>query len=677
MSKLIVNQVTQTTTQVKQTVNRIVMVDVSGSMYSELAKLRQHLKNKLPTMVTPGDTLTLGYFSGRGHFGTIVEDYSIDTAADLTNVNSMIDRFLVASGLTGFLEPLQDIKRLVKASTRDQFALSFMTDGYDNQWSKKEIMDACIELTDYLSAATFIEYGYYADHDMLVKMAEAVGGRVVLAKDFKQYQEELDVDFGPIGGGKRIVIDNIPSDVDFVMGLTGNSMILSAVKNGSVSLPPAVVKYGYITGDKPAIEVAPSDRVFAAAFVGALIQQGNSDKALTLAAAIGDVGLYKKVENSFSKQDYARTVDVATAIGLGKQPIGKFTKVNTNPNAYNVLQMLFDLSSVEGNSIVLSHPDFVYNRIGGKRSEPVDLPFVPVFTDKPGQQVLAPITTLKFDSDRPNVSILTRREGTVSLPDNNFGFGNSIDSFIWRNYTIIRDGIVNVDNLPVVLTKKTFDKLKSEGVLTGDYKVNQTYVIDLTSLPVINRSIAQKIDSTTIFKHEYEIYKLQCAQRYLKTLIDKPEVSQEYANKYGEEAALFLKNLGIGPNGFSAPSGKTIPGDSYTAKVLEIKLSGLSGVAKPSDVLDAIKSGKKLTPSQQTMANVIQSLQGTDPETELQNVKEQLIVARNQMVAYKFGIILGKTWFTDMANYEDNTREIDLGLGKLIKAQVILTDKEV
>lgn len=667
--------------------HRIMVVDCSGSMYSELSKLRTHLKNKLPTMILPQDTLSIIWFSGKNQFGLLFENMAVGTLSDLSKINSAIDRFLTAQGLTGFKQPLEEVLEVIKRSSQEAYTLHLMSDGYDNQWSKSEILKACANLGDKLASATFVEYGYYADSKMLQSMAEEVGGTVVLANDFENYSETLSNNLRGLVTAKKIKVKNITSE--FVVGSLPSGFVVARPDAiGTVTLPGNTTAVTFIDegnisdfidkGGKFEVE-SPRDAAF---MVGALIQRGDAATALAVASAIGDIDLYHSVENAFSKQDYAALVDVANAFGTGQVDLFTTAPRNTNlipdPNAYNVLTLLMDLAEGEGNYLDISHPEFKYTAIGGKRETiPDENGFIPKFSDK-AKSVKAPIQALKFDEDRPNISILVKREGTASLPKNDFGFGEEIETFIWRNYAIVRDGIVNVRKLPVVLSKATHDLLTQNGVITEPFKINQTYVIDTKKLPIINRSMVSPMSSSDMFNAYFEMYKLQVKTKILGASFDKPEVSASFEALYGTEGAEFLKKYGVGPGGFGPKSVKGESVDPYTAKVLEISMSGLNSIPKIADVQADIAAGKKLTPSKEVVAAMLKEV-GTpkDSEAEFKKSRDTLRAFRQAIVQKKFGIILGKTWFTDMASVEDNERLMNFGLSKEIKCTAKLEDKEI
>lgn len=670
----------QETSTIAIPTHRIMVVDCSGSMSGELPKLRKQLKNKLTLMVEPNDSLSIIWFSGSGQCGVVFDDIQISSAADLSKVHTAIDRFLVPVGLTAFTPPLEKVLEVIANASGKPVSLSFMTDGYSNVGTKRDIIQACAKIAEVVDSTTFIEYGYYCQHDLLVEMAEETGGTVIQSTSFDNYVDHLDRILKGRTTGKRKVLENILAE--FVVGITDDSVIIAKPISGKVTLPPNTISVAYQgTGG---ISTAQGS----AAMVSALINKGKMNDAIDIAAEIGDVELFAALENAFSRQDYARAAQLATDFATGKKILystaPKSTTLKIDPNAYNVLTLLMDLAEQEGNFLNISHPDFKYTAISQKRETvPDENGFVPKFTDT-AKEVKGAINALKFDEDRPNVSILVRRVGTVALPKNDYGF-DTFDTFIWRNYAIVRDGIVNVDKLPVILSKASYDLLVQNKVInsaTEPFKVNQTYVIDLTKMSVINRNMAAPTTAAKMFETQFELFKLKCEQKVLGNSYEKAEVSADFVAQYGQEGTEFLKKYGITPGGFGPKSvAAAEQGDAWIAKVLEIKLSSLSSVPKIDDVREAITKGKKLTPSQQCVQMALKKYDHDMTAEEAEKTHKEIIAKtralRKEIVMTKFGVILGRNWFCDFANLEENTMEMDFGLGKMITGTALLTDKEV
>jgi uncharacterized protein YegL len=164
-------------------------------MCSDLPKLRQQLKNKIPEIINDGDTLSLIWFSGKGECGTIQENISIKSAKDLSKVHSMIDKYLVPIGCTSFKDPIEETKKVISNIKKDNdnpISFIFLSDGYDNQNNWDTIENELLNLESRIESATIIEYGYYADTKRLNQMAEILGGSKINAVDFKDYEFNMD-----------------------------------------------------------------------------------------------------------------------------------------------------------------------------------------------------------------------------------------------------------------------------------------------------------------------------------------------------------------------------------------------------------------------------------------------------------------------------------------------------
>ena len=59
---------------VEQSVNHVFAVDVSGSMYDVLPKMRSHIKSKLALLVKPKDTVSIIYFSSKSQYGEVYKE---------------------------------------------------------------------------------------------------------------------------------------------------------------------------------------------------------------------------------------------------------------------------------------------------------------------------------------------------------------------------------------------------------------------------------------------------------------------------------------------------------------------------------------------------------------------------------------------------------------------------
>lgn len=120
---------------VEQSVNHVFAVDVSGSMYDVLPKMRSHIKSKLALLVKPKDTVSIIYFSSKSQYGVVFEGEVISGLQDLSKLHQSIDKYLQTLGLTGFVEPIQEAMDIANrlSGNGNMNSFIFMTDGYDNQ----------------------------------------------------------------------------------------------------------------------------------------------------------------------------------------------------------------------------------------------------------------------------------------------------------------------------------------------------------------------------------------------------------------------------------------------------------------------------------------------------------------------------------------------------------------
>jgi hypothetical protein len=668
-------------------IHHIIVTDISGSMYSDLPELRTHLKNKLATLVGPNDTVSLVWFSGRGQFGTIVEAMKVNGVADLSSLHTAIDRFLVPTGLTGFKEPLQEvaniIDRLKKKAPGALFNMNFMTDGYDNQWSDKEILDLCKVLSTKLDSAAIIEYGYYCNRPLLTKMAETLGGKLVFSEDFQSYAAAFA---GSLGGSTKKVpvkLDYVPTE-GYVFALAGENLLTFTPDADNVVLVPeglSTIAYFVAEAGLSFDHAKHTDaHIFAA--VVPLAQRMQTEQLFSVLGALGDVALVQNFASCFSKEDYSRFQ--ADALAAAVEPAKRYAAgydpaAVPKEDAYTVLELLSDLSGSEDNLFYPYHSAFAYERIGAAREANDEAVRFAVGDKSKGYR----INGVVWNEDRPNVSIRVKVDGDVSLPKSRPAVvPATIASFIYRNYTIVKDGIVHTRKLPVSLTEAVFAKLQANGLLAGEtWAAGKVFVLEFPKLPVINRKMVRGTTAKETFGAVVELALLKAAQKVFNDWRERisPKVSATYLALYGELGTEYLKSAGVTEyNGFN-PAGTTVKsGDFYMAKELKIAIKGMSSLPKVLDVENAMDSKKKLKIGEFAMAGAIQRLDAfmtataytsaTDGnallatwlEAEQKAITAQTRALMERLAQHKFSVVVGHIWFSDMPSMDDNTLDIDV-----------------
>lgn len=669
-----------------QPVHHLVAIDISGSMYSDLPALRLHLKNKLATLVAENDTVSLIWFSGKGQVGTVVEALRIRNVSDLSMLHSAIERFLVPTGLTGFKEPLQAAQDLINRLSHaggGLFNLLFMTDGYDNQWPEAEILELCASLTKKLDHAAVIEYGWNCNRPMLTKMAEALGGKLVFSGDFESYAVAFADSLAGTTKKMPVTLKHKLAQGS-VFSMSGENLLnFTPDAEGVVWVPEGQEAIAYFCdASGKSYDRTKHTQPLVFASLAALSQRMDTNNVFNVLGALGDVALIEQFGNCFSKEDYNKFQEVVLAAAVNpkkRYAAGFDEKAVPKEDAYTVLHMLADLARDPENLVYPNHPSFKYEKIGASYElEDTALEF------KVGNPLQGyPFDGLVWNEDRPNVSFRVKMEGFVDLPATRPApLPATLPTFIYRSYTVVRDGIVHTRTLPVSLTKDTFDKLQANGLLVGEmWFAGKIYQLAYPKLPVINRKMVTNCTAAETFESVLDLMYLRGAQKVLGAYRDKlsPKMATGYLDAYGSEATAYLKTLGLTDySGFNPASSRVRSGDYYLAKELKTHIVGLTSLAKVSDVEAAMAAGKKLKLSEFVMAPTITKIENfkksstyllaDDPQEEFIHWLTEELEATTKMVRdltqtlaqKKFAIVVGQRWFNDLGSLENTTLTLDV-----------------
>jgi len=680
--------------------NVVFAIDVSGSMYGELSKIRQQLKNKIPNLIGINDTISIIWFSGRNSSGVLKEGVQVNNLSDLQMLNDSIDRFLVPMGCTAFLPPVKLAESVVDnlASNGKYFSFIFLSDGYNNDSVWSEVIDALGKLEPKVSSATFIEYGYYADSDALTEMSEVMGGEKIFAKDFDSYNEDFDKIITRKSATKRVVdITDVKSKMlyQFLYAFdkeNGTVNVFSSRSKNEILVPEDVEEVYFLT--KNPVSTSSDDlnatEILATAYV--LAERLKYNHVEDILVMLGDVSLINQFSGAYGKQKLNELKDRLkeyTFDNSGLYRDGKVANYAIDPHQYCFLDLIKDLQ--EGDcKFYPYHESFNYNRIGTKKVTKVELSdetkdalanaktlkeITQITSELSAPEFIYPdnaaeigmsFDTLVWNQDRANLSVQTRLSGKVKLPKNEVGL-TEVDSFIYRNYTLVKDGIINVSEIPVKLDIKTFNKLNNLKLIKS---ANGMTILDISSLPTINRSMAENPSAKKLAKLEFDLIKVQVQQKYLKYLKDEEEKKTPVvkASIWTPEAAEWLKTIGVTENGGFAPKVEAVKSeDFYMAPTLKVKIEKTSTIPKITDFLKKVVSGKELNVVETLLENkalevslALASDTSLDAITAFtKTVDKQRREYLTEIAKIKFGIILSRSWFKEFASLAENEMNIE------------------
>lgn len=459
-----------------------------------------------------------------------------------------------------------------------------------------------------------------------------------------------------------------------------------------------------------------------------------SDVVYSLLRATGDVKLINKFSSCFGKQLYSDFCELTSNIALSGNGMfmeGRDSNKVPKDDAFTVIDLLKLLSEDEGNRILFEHPLFKYSRIGRGRVDSSDLlseeeqAEVAQLTEamtktKVGSEIKkhqarineilaskkealkfvpdpAPngysISALKTNEERPNMSILLRKEGTVDLSSRltkelEGVIPATFKTFIWRNYAIVADGLVNVEFLPCKITSQTA-LLLGESNCPSEYMQmdldNHIVTFNLRQIPVINRKMVQAVSARTLFEQEFELTKLRTAQKvfntYVKDMSPPTRGAEGIAALYGEAAATWLKEQGITDGGFNPKVVQAESTDFYMGKEVVVSIKGYSKIPSVKELKEMVKKGKVNAPGalMQPFYNEVEAylndptVKGVvadaaiikwleDKAKDTTNQVRRLLFLKAQQV---FSIVVGQVWPSEFSSLDENTLSITVDQTKI------------
>lgn len=732
--------------QVTKKTNHIIVIDCSGSMSWQLQFIRTQLKNKLTNLMNEGDTITIIWFSGSRDAGILVEEVEVKSLKTLQDLNTAIDRWLKPVGMTAFFKPLvlakEAIGRISAHRPNSVFSLMFLTDGYNNDCPWNDVKDALKALENDIASSTFVEYGYYADSQKLTEMAAIMGGQKISCDGFDDYEPVFDKMISKnYGGGQKIVV-NLPngssSDFAFSVGDDGSILLYNIISDSESSLHLKVmvdssVKEIYYFTTTPLGDVEqniPLTAMYAATYV--LSDKLLNDDAEKIVAAIGDNYYYKMLSNAFGKQklNAFKSSIKECVTDISKRFLNGKGTVVIDDNAYCLMNLIDDLGSMEDCLFFPGHESWNYKRIGRQRvavgskltekdheklstatnaaemlkvaqelaENKIDLEFTNTNPNR-GYH----LNSLIWNKERANLSVLCKIDGIAKLPKNKFGI-DEIATYKYNTYTLIKDGILNVTLLPVNWSPELSELLTKNGVkFTCDYDkttLAPSYlVIDLASIPIINRGMVKGISAVELAKQEWQLIKIQAMDKvykYYRTALF-PKESKGFIEMLGQETADWLKEIGITDyNGFAPKVEMVESTDFYMSVNLITKIKGLSSLPKVEDVIAKMKDAKAvLKPAEFLMANAIKdftlqlesAIYKALPTDQQEEVLRTYLVGKTdelnklrrnalrEIAKIKFSLILSKKWFLEFKTFEENKLNINLD-GQNLDITFDLCEKE-
>jgi len=628
-------------------------------------------------------------------------------------------------------------------------SVQFLSDGHDNQSSRQDVLKACTLLGQVVDHAVVVEYGHYADRRLLSEMAAALGGTLSFAPDFQGYRPELDAFMSRPPGqprrtvslGQALAETGTLEDALALAVVDGEILLFTPDDHGEVRVPGDVTRLTLISSgmtaealDEETLRSDDGALIYAAISVAAARMDGALTE--TLLQASGDARLLALYRTVLGKQRFAAFSEEAklTALDPKKRLVqGQDFGIDLNADTLSVLEVIELLSTDPAARLQLGDPAFRYSRIGparvtaegattaeqhrikalseqvasgkgddGGKIDPETLlnlqaqlleiqtriQAAPKFT--PEQEGGLAIDALVWNKELPNLSVRTHRDGYVTFENVPGGLTlpAQIPTRTVRAYTVVKDGLVNIGTLPVQIGRASYQRLTERGLTLPEWNPDATYLLPLDTLPVISRAAAAKASLSDMIDASAQMISLQGSLRVYNEYLRRafpPASSEGLSERYGKEAAAFLRKMGVTDHGYNPPSNEVKTGDVRPVTEFKVALKGLSTLPKVSDVEEKLALDKTLTPVMSLLAPAIKAnasfLQDAadlaEPEEEqaaryrawlqgqIDEGEKRLKALEFRTARVKFGLIAGQRWFTDSSGPADNARAVTVLPGLL------------
>lgn len=676
----------------RESVNHIWIYDRSGSMCGLLSKLIEDLITRAKT-IPVGDTITFGWFSSEGEKNFILKGFKITESKDYSIMEKALRSNNYTIGCTCFSEILQETDQVIQDLSvfSNNFALCFFSDGYPvvSNYSKEieNIFNALNKLNGKVTSTLLVGYGDYYNKQLMSDMAEKIGGSLTHSANLPSFSIALDSFVTNSQDTKKMAvkIDAKVNENTIIFNINGNNINLYTLnedKEVSISCGEGEKNSIFVlTETKPkgllrlSLDESFSKAIYAASYI--LTQKTKTDVAIDVLGYIGDKKLIDLVTNSYTNAEYGKaeeTIKEAMVEPTKRFLDGRIHNYMPPVDAFCLLDLIDVLSEDKEAYFYPRHKDFSYKRIG-KPSLPDEN--YPKFNADP--ETRSSFGDVVWNETKLNLSLRAILRGNIEIGDEarKYGLATPFPTFQYKNYTFVKDGILNVTKVPACVSEATFKLLLDKKIIsTAVWHKDEVYVLNLDIIPIVNRKISEgKTSATELCKLVLEEQRIKALLKTLKWYkqhdFPEKEITAETAVTFIEKQQAFLESKGINTKtgAFEPPVVESESTDFYMAKEFAIKIKGLSSLPKVEVVTAKLKDNKKLTISENLMVEGIDAYTNTifrvggDKKDFL--IKEitlnsaYLKVIRRKIQEVKFSVLLAKRWFTEFKTRDENKLTID------------------
>jgi len=475
-------QVVETTTVNR--IHHIHILDRSGSMSSDIDELIDNVQKTID-VIGDEDLLTIIWFSSNGQHRTVIKG-----ASKFDKLNSVLDSLRSVVGCTCFSDPLKEVN-LVLDELGDvaPVSITLFTDGQAVvPWSTAEEEKRCFaeleKMKGRILAFNTVGYGYYYNQEFMKAMsATSEFGTFVHSSKIDDYMTIFSHNFEKISDAVCETIDlaTIGAEIVYLTRsftkMGQDFLHLSRIDKRKnqffVVVDKANEDFSFVYQDKvyhfSDVQQAMSEATlnnYLYAYAYNLYYAGRRKEALDVIAELKDKALIDSHMCAFTFDECSAHIEkLRKAIFKSNcRYVDGVAPKNYVPadDARCVMDVLTFLQTGDSFYIPFSKNIDGYKRIGRKASEEIN------YFTKSEKEVRVPFNDFVHNKEHMNLSIRICMDGHVTLNPKRAkatGLPATIDSCIYRNHTIIKDGNLNIKKIEVLLTEKDYALCSANGII--------------------------------------------------------------------------------------------------------------------------------------------------------------------------------------------------------------------
>lgn len=590
----------------KDSVNHhILLVDVSGSMYSNLDELRIRLNQTLNALIEGNNNyVSVILYSSHGECFRIVNAVKCDTLSyKMAKVQEVIEKELYCRSLTVISEPMEQAIEISEslADICDKHHIILFTDGcvVPSKWGYKEEEEKCFDVAAICKERNYflnaIGFGNYYDREFLKTLTEIANGTVNHIDEIPQYYDAVLELVNKVNDGVIVECPISNSDFFVVEDATHyhSKKILKSLKKNSSNL---IVVFDddlilgdeiFLSSDIDVEETNLQDLLYALTLKHIIYE--DVDSAEVTMAQTGDINLFKALNGCYSFSEKGNVINKLQTALVNKET--RFTSgkeeikvLSPEEEPICLLEVLDDILK-DNKSSLLWDINSKYKRISQKtKSIEDDVVF------KYPQIGYMPINSITIAGNKLNVNV----KATISGEVLNKKTTMKMDAKVYRDYALIKNGIINVNKIAAILSDDLKVKFKDLIIERVNFNGEDLVVLDLMKIKTTNKRMLKSIAQDVLAQYLYDVEVLGVKQwaikQHLKELTSKLDIQRIDLSDLPQEVIDARKAFRIDEKGVYSPL--EVEKDSselfelYQATVLEWKIEKFPKTKMQKELLE-------------------------------------------------------------------------------------------